>query len=262
MSKLLYHADDNGVVTLTLNRPEVHNAFDDELVCSLTDTLLEVAANPKLRAVVITGQGESFSAGADLNWMQRMAQASARDNGHDALQLARLLRTLNYLPRPTIARVNGTALGGGLGLIACCDIAVAADHARFGLSEVRLGLAPAVIAPYVYRRIGEAHARRYFLSGERFDAAHARHIGLVHEIAAPGELAAAVAALLEQVLKGGPQAMEHCKDLVFHAAGHSVDRQLQLDQYTARVIARVRTSAEGREGMQAFLDKRAPNWLA
>jgi methylglutaconyl-CoA hydratase len=260
MSKLLYHADPNGVVTLTLNRPEVHNAFDDELVCSLSDTLEAITHDASVRAVVITGQGDSFSAGADLNWMRRMAQASAKDNEHDALQLARLLRLINYLPRPTLARVNGAALGGGMGLVACCDIAIAADTARFGLTEARLGLAPAVISPYVFRRIGEGHARRYFLSGERFDAAHAKHIGLVQEIAAPGELDLAMGVLLEQVLKGGPQALAQCKALAFHAAGHSAERQLEMDQVTARVIAKLRTSAEGKEGMQAFLDKRTPGW--
>ena len=262
MSKLLYHADPRGLVTLTLNRPEVHNAIDDELLCSLTDALLKIGEDPQARVVVITGAGESFSAGADLNWMRRMAQASARDNEHDALQLARLMRTLNYLPRPTIARVNGAALGGGLGLVACCDIAIAADQVRFGLTETRLGLAPAVISPFVFRRIGESHARRFFLSGERFDAAHARHIGLVQEIAAPGQLDAAVEALAGEVLKGGPQALEQSKALVFHAGGHDIDRQLELDQWTARVIARLRTSREGQEGMQAFLDKRPPSWLA
>ena len=262
MSKLLYHADSRGVVTLTLNRPDVHNAFDDELLSSLTDTLVQIGADPQARAVVITGAGDSFSAGADLNWMRQVAKASAKDNERDALQLARLMRTLNYLPRPTIARVNGAALGGGLGLVACCDIAIAAAQARFGLTETRLGLAPAVISPYVFRRIGESNARRFFLSGERFDAAHARHIGLVQEIAPPGALDAMVETLLEQVLKGGPQALEHSKALVFHAGGHNIDRQLELDQWTARVIAGLRTSKEGQEGMQAFLDKRPPAWLA
>lgn len=261
MSSLQYHRDPAGVVTLTLHRPELHNAFDDELVCCLTDTLTEVSRDAQARVVVLTGSGESFSAGADLNWMRRMCEASERDNEHDALQLARLLRTLNYLPKPTVARVNGAALGGGLGLIACCDIAVAADTARFGLTEVRLGLAPAVISPYVFRRIGEAQARRYFLTGERFDAAHARRIGLVHEICPATALDAEVGKITDHVLAGGPSAMEHCKKLVFHAAGHDADAQLRLDQATARLIARLRTSAEGREGMQAFLQKRTPHWI-
>jgi methylglutaconyl-CoA hydratase len=261
MSELLMHREPNGVVTLTLNRPEVHNAFDDELVCSLTDTLLALGRDAGVRAVVLTGAGASFSAGADLNWMRRVATANEKDNEHDALQLARLMRTLNYLPKPTIARVNGAALGGGLGLVACCDIAVAADTAKFGLTEVRLGLAPAVIGPYVLRRIGESHARRFALTGERFDAAHARHVGLVQEVVAADALDTTVNELLAQILKGGPNALAQGKALVFHGTGHSADRQLELDQVTARVIAKLRTSGEGREGMQAFLDKRPPGWL-
>lgn len=260
MSTVRYHLEPNGVLTLTLNRPEVHNAFDAELICCLADTLAEVAANPEVRLVIITGAGESFSAGADLNWMRGMSNASEAENEHDALLLARLLRMLNYLPRPTIASVNGPAYGGGLGLIACCDIAVAADHARFALTECRLGLAPAVISPYLYRRIGEVHCRRYFLTGERFDADHARHIGLIHEQVPAGELESAVLAISSAVLKGGPAAAEHCKKLVFHAAGHSADRQLELDQYTARLIARLRVSGEGQEGMNAFLQKRGASW--
>lgn len=260
MSKLLYHMDPGGIVTLTLNRPEVHNAFDNELVCSLTETLLSIERDPQARAVVLTGKGNSFSAGADLNWMSRMAAASEKDNEHDALLLARALRTLNYLSRPTVARVNGPAYGGGLGLLACCDIAVAADTARFALTECRLGLAPAVISPYVFRRIGETQARRYFLTGERFDVSHARRIGLLHEIVAQDALDAAVGQITEQMLKSGPRAAEHCKKLIFHAAGHTSDQQLELDQYTARLIAALRISAEGQEGMRAFLDKRRPAW--
>ena len=260
MSTVRYHLEPDGVLTLTLNRPEVHNAFNAELICCLADTLSEVAANPEVRVVVITGAGESFSAGADLNWMRGMSNASEADNEHDALLLARLLRLLNFLPKPTIARVNGSAFGGGLGLIACCDIAVAADHARFALTECRLGLAPAVISPYLYRRIGEVHCRRYFLTGERFDADHARHIGLVHEQVPASELEDTVTRLCTALLKGGPAAAEQCKKLVFHAAGQAADRQLELDQYTARLIARLRVSGEGQEGMSAFLQKRPPSW--
>lgn len=239
MSPLLLHRDEEGVVTLTLNRPDVHNAFDDELILGLTDTLLKLGQDGATRALVLTGAGPSFSAGADLNWMRSMMSASERDNEHDALQLARLLRTLNYLPLPTVARVNGAALGGGLGLVACCDIAVAAEGARFGLTETRLGLAPAIISPYVFRRIGEGQARRYFLSGERFDARHARRIGLVHEIATEDALDAVVGRLCASLLKGGPAAIRASKKLAFHAAGHDADAQLALDQATARLIARL-----------------------
>jgi methylglutaconyl-CoA hydratase len=259
MSSLLLHRDD-GVVTLTLNRPGVHNAFDDELIVGLTDALLRLGKDPATRAVVLTGAGQSFSAGADLNWMRSMMSASERDNEHDALQLARLLRTLNYLPVPTVARVNGAALGGGLGLVACCDIAVATEDARFGLTETRLGLAPAIISPYVCRRIGESQARRYFLTGERFDARHAQRIGLVHEVVPGDDLDGLVERLCAGLLAGGPSAVQASKKLVFHAAGHDADAQLALDQATARLIARLRVSGEGQEGMRAFLEKRPPAW--
>ena len=259
MSSLQMHRE-NGVVTLSLNRPDVHNAFDDELICCLTETLRRVGADPQTRVVVLTGNGKSFSAGADLNWMRGMLDASEQDNEHDALQLARLLRTLNYLPVPTIARINGAALGGGLGLIACCDIAVTVEDATFGLTETRLGLAPAIISPYVFRRIGETQARRYFLTGERFDAAHAQRIGLVHEITAPEDLDGEIDRLTSAIGKGGPTAVSAAKKLAYHAAGHDADAQLKLDQYTARLIARLRVGGEGQEGMRAFLDKRLPCW--
>jgi methylglutaconyl-CoA hydratase len=260
MSTVLYHLEPVGVLTLTLNRPEVHNAFDEELIACLSDTLERVARDPQVRVVVLTGAGDSFSAGADLNWMRDMARAGAKQNEHDALLLARLLRVLNYLPQPTVARVNGAAMGGGLGLVACCDVAVASHTARFALSESHLGLAPAVISPYVFRRIGEGQARRYFLTGERFDAAHALTIGLVHETAPPEQLDATTTRLASQLLKGGPQALIKCKKLVFHAAGHNPDRQLELDQATARLIAQLRVSGEGQEGMAAFLERRTPSW--
>lgn len=260
MSVFQLHREPDGVVTLTLNRPEVHNAFDDELICGLTDTLRQLGNDRSVRVVVLTGNGPSFSAGADLNWMKGMLDASQQANEHDALQLARLLRTLNYLPVPTIARVNGAAIGGGLGLVACCDVAVAADTARFALTEARLGLAPAIISPYVFRRIGEGQARRYFLTGERFDAEHARRIGLVHEITTAEGLDAEVERLCAEIRKGGPGGVSYSKKLVFHAAGHDADRQLELDQATARLIARLRVGEEGQEGMRAFLEKRKPAW--
>jgi len=260
MSKLLYHIEPGGVVTLTLNRPEVNNVYDDELVASLSDTLLAIEHDTRVRAVVLTGAGQRFCAGADLEWVQHLSESGEKDLEHDALLLARLMRTLNYLTRPTVARINGDAFGGGVGLIACCDIAVAVESARFALPESRLGLAPAVISPYVYRRIGEGHARRYFMSGEQFDATHARRIGLVQEVVTAAELDAVVDGITEQLLKGGPLAVEESKKLVFNAAGHDADEQLRLDQHTARVIAGLRTSPEGREGLQAFLEKRKPAW--
>jgi methylglutaconyl-CoA hydratase len=260
MSTLQMHRDENGVVTLTLNRPEVHNAFDDQLICGLSDILRKLGADNETRAIVLTGNGASFSAGADLNWMRGMLGAGERENEHDALQLARLLRTLNYLPIPTIARINGAALGGGLGLVACCDIAVTSGDAVFGLTETRLGLAPAIISPYVFRRIGETQARRYFLTGERFDARCAQRMGLVHEVVDAADLDGAVQRLSVAIAKGGPQAVAAAKKLVFHAAEHDADAQLKLDQATARLIARLRVGAEGQEGMRAFLERRKPAW--
>jgi len=260
MSNLQLHRASDGVLTLTLDRPQVHNAFDAALISGLTDTLQALGNDANARVLVLTGAGASFSAGADLNWMQGMMNASAADNERDALQLARLLRTLNYLPLPTIARINGAALGGGLGLVACCDIAVADETARFGLTETRLGLAPAIISPYVFRKIGEAAARRYFLSAERFDSQAALRLGLVHQLATKDTLDERGAQLAGALIRGGPRAVRESKRLVFHAAAHDEDRQLELDRHTARLIARMRTSEEGQEGMRAFLDKRPPGW--
>lgn len=262
MGNLSRRLDERGILALTLDRPELHNAFDDALIGSLTAALLEAERDPAVRIVVLTGAGPSFSAGADLNWMRRMAFATEEENEHDALALAGLMRTLNYLNRPTIARVNGPAFGGGVGLIACCDVTIATDSARFGITEARLGLAPAVISPYVYRRIGERHARRYFLSGERFDAGRAREIGLIQEVVSELALDGAVERNIRHLLRSGPSAVLACKRLAFRNAGHDADRQLELDQETARLIARLRVSAEGQEGLTAFLDKRPPSWCA
>lgn len=261
MSRLRVEQDNRGVRTLTLNRPEVHNAFDDQLIGELVDALAAAGQDASVRVVVLTGSGPSFSAGADLEWMRAQVHASEHDNEHDALRLASLMRTLNYLDRPTVARVNGSAFGGGLGLIACCDMTLAAADATFGLTEARLGLAPAVISPYVYRRIGEGAARRYFMTGERFDAATAMRLGLIQQSVPREALDASLDALLDELLRSGPQAMLECKRLVFAVAGHDAEQQLTLDEYTARLIARLRVSAEGQEGLAAFLEKRRPGWM-
>ena len=260
MSDTLLQSRDGGVLRLTLNRPDLHNAFDDALVAALTAALTAAAEDTTLRALVITGAGASFSAGADLNWMQRMADAGREENEADALRLAELMSRLNYFPVPTIARVNGAAFGGGLGLVACCDIAIAAEGAKFGLTEARLGLAPAVISPYVFRRIGFAQSRRWFLSAERFDAATARDIGLVHEVVGADGLDDAVQAQLDHVLANGPSAVRVAKQLLFAVAGTDLQRQARLDVHTAKLIAELRVSAEGQEGLKAFLEKRKPSW--
>ncbi|MCG8276674.1 enoyl-CoA hydratase-related protein [Stenotrophomonas sp. NLF4-10] len=261
MSNALRVDHDGAVATLRLNRPELHNAFDAGLIASLTASLEALGADPAVRAVVLAGEGPSFSAGADLQWMRAMANASQEENRRDALELARLMRTLDELPKPTIARVHGAAFGGGVGLVACCDIAIAAEGARFGLTESRLGLLPAVISPYVITAIGPRQARRWFASGEHFDAATAQRIGLVHQVVAADALDAAVQAQLALLGKAGPVAAASAKVLVRDVLALGADRDA-LDGANAGLIAVLRASDEGREGLSAFLEKRAPRWAA
>jgi methylglutaconyl-CoA hydratase len=256
----ILEVDPRGVATLTLNRPGVHNAFDAALVTRLTELLVELKSRDDVRVLVLTGAGRSFSAGADVNWMRSMAACSEEENIEDALQLADLMSLLNSLPIPTVARVNGHAFGGGVGLVACCDIAVASNDARFAFSEVRLGIVPAVISPYVVAAIGERHARRLFLSGEAMDARLARRVGLIHEIAQPQKLDAAVADQVGMLLKGGPMALRESKELVFMVERSSISADRALQRRTAQVIAQLRVSEEGQEGLAAFLEKRPPAW--
>jgi methylglutaconyl-CoA hydratase len=258
--RLLSERRGDGSAWITLNRPEVHNAFDDQLIAQLTAALVAVAADDTVRAVILTGNGRSFSAGADLNWMRRSSTYGDAENLADARALARLMATLNELPKPTIARVNGAALGGGTGLIACCDIAVASAEAEFGTTEVRLGLIPAVIGPYVVAAIGLRQARRLMLTGERIAAVEAARIGLVHAVVPAEGLDGAIAAVLDDLRKGGPGAQAAAKDLLRNLAGRPIGADLIDD--TARRIASLRATAEAREGLTAFLDKRQPSWLA
>ncbi len=254
--------DRNGpIATVTLDRAPVHNAFDDVLIADLTTTLVALDADAAVRAVVLTGAGNTFSAGADLNWMRRMAQATADENRADALGLAALMRTLNFLGKPTIARVNGSAYGGGVGLIACCDHAIGVPEAKFSLSEVKLGLVPAVISPYVVGAIGLRHARRLFVSGEVFDAQYAQRIDLIHDAVPAAELDAAVERALHFLAKGGPLAQREAKQLALRQAGMTLEAQHALDAENADLIARLRVSPEGQEGLGSFLDKRPPRWV-
>ena len=253
--------EENRNARITLHRPDVHNAFDDALIAELTETLARIDADPAIRAVILTGTGASFSAGADLNWMRGMAKASEADNRADSERLARLMRTLNFLSKPTIARINGAAYGGGVGLVACCDIAIAADSAKFGLTEVKLGLVPAVISPYVIAAIGARHARRLFVTGEIFDATEAARIGLVHQCVAAADLDATVARAVDALGKGGPVAQREAKLLALRIGGMTKDVAERTDVENAALIARLRVSAEGQEGLGAFLDKRAAQWL-
>lgn len=249
------------VATLTMDRPAVHNAFNAELIAELTAALQRAGADPEVRAVLLAAEGASFSAGADLNWMRAMAAYSEAENLADALKLAELMRTLAYLPKPTIARVQGSAFGGGVGLVACCDIALAAADARFGLTESKLGLVPAVISPYVVAAIGVRHARRWFQSGALFGTAQAQQMGLVHEVVPAAELEGLVEKELDALLKAGPTAMLVAKRLVEGIFGRDEPAQKKLDEQTAALIARLRVSMEGQEGLTAFLEKRQPNWL-
>ncbi|NQV83859.1 MAG: enoyl-CoA hydratase/isomerase family protein [Rhodospirillales bacterium] len=247
-----------GRATVTLNRPDVHNAFDDVLMGRLIAELQALERNPSVRAIVLAAAGKSFSAGADLKWMQRMAGYTEAENLADAQVLAELMRALNGLSKPTIARVQGAAFGGGVGLIACCDIAVAVDTAKFTISEVKLGLIPAVISPYVVAAIGERQARRYVLSAERFDANEACRIGLVHSVVAAEGLDTAVDEFVSAICANGPDAVAEAKKMIADVARRPIDDGLIMD--TAARIARIRVSPEGREGLAAFLEKRKPGW--
>ncbi|KAB8162733.1 enoyl-CoA hydratase/isomerase family protein [Lysobacter maris] len=250
---------DGAVARLRLNRPELHNAFDATLIAGLTDALRALADDDGVRVVVLEGEGASFSAGADLNWMRSMAAASEDENREDSLALARLMRSLDELPKPTIARVHGAAFGGGVGLIACCDIAIGASGAKFGLTEAKLGLLPAVISPYVIEAIGPRQARRLFATAEIFDAEQAHRIGLLHEVVAGEALDEAVERQIGLLLKAGPVATATAKRLVREVAAHA-DRD-RHDTDNAALIARLRVSPEGQEGLSAFLDKRRPSWV-
>lgn len=256
---ILTEIDAQGVATLTMNRPEVHNAFDDFLIAAMTAALKRLEEDPSVRVVILAASGKSFSAGADLAWMRRMADYSRAENLSDALGLAALMQTLHSLKKPTIARVQGAAYGGGVGLVACCDMAIASERATFCLSEVKLGLIPAVISPYVVAAIGPRAARRYFQSAEVFSAAEACRWGLVHEVVAEEKLAATVAALAATLLHNGPLAMAAAKKLVERVATARLDAALFRD--TAERIAEIRASAEGKEGLSSFLEKRQPAWV-
>jgi methylglutaconyl-CoA hydratase len=250
----------NAVATVTLNRPQIHNAFDETLIARLTSAFVSLDDDPDVRAVVLTGAGRSFCAGADLNWMKRMAAFGRDENLADAHALAAILRSLYALSKPTIARINGAAYGGGVGLVAACDIAVAVPEATFALSEAKLGLIPATIGPYVIEAIGARQARRYFLTAERFGASEALRIGLLHEVVAGDVIDARIDALIAMLRAAGPTAQLECKALIRGVAHRPIDADVIAG--TAQHIAAVRASPEGREGVAAFLGKRAPSWLA
>lgn len=253
-------ARDGAVARVTLNRPQLHNAFDEALIQGLADTFAALGEDTTVRVVLLTGAGKSFSAGADLNWMKRAAGYDEERNRADARTLELMLRTIDECPKPVVALVNGAAIGGGVGLIAACDIAIAAEGAQFATSEVRLGIVPAVIAPFVVRAIGPREARRWFLTAERFGVEEARRIGLVHEVVPADRLEERGAAMVGELLKGGPEAQAEAKRLVqlvrTMPQGGSI-----LAEATVAMIADRRASDEGKEGIGAFLEKRKPAWI-
>ncbi|MDY0048957.1 MAG: enoyl-CoA hydratase/isomerase family protein [Thauera propionica] len=249
-----------GVATIWMNRPDVHNAFNAQLIADLTAACIELDAEDAVRAVVLAGRGKSFSAGADLNWMKAAGEASEAENFADAMKLAGMLRTLAEMKKPTIARVHGAALGGGMGLASACDICIASDRAVFATSEVKFGIIPSAISPYVLRAIGERQAYRYFQTAERINAARAAELGLAHEAVATEELDAKVKEVVEALLQGGPKSQAAAKDLIRAVANRPVSDALVMD--TARRIASLRATPEAKEGLAAFLDKRPAAWIA
>lgn len=251
---------DGGVATIWMNRPDVHNAFNAQLIADLTTACIELDADDAVRAVVLAGRGKSFSAGADLNWMKAAGEASEAENFADAMKLAGMLRTLAEMKKPTIARVHGAALGGGMGLASACDICIASDRAVFATSEVKFGIIPSAISPYVIRAIGERQAYRYFQTAERIGAARAAELGLAHEAVASEELDAKVKEVVEALLQGGPKSQAAAKDLIRAVANRPLSDALVED--TARRIASLRATPEAKEGLAAFLDKRPAAWIA
>ena len=255
---LITTIDDRGVARLTMNRPELRNAFNTQLIESICDAMGRLSTHKEVRAVILTGAGKAFSGGADLNMMKAAAGFSKEENKDDARRLAHMLASIYHCPKPTIARVNGPAMGGGLGLIAACDIAIGSEDAFFALSEVRLGLIPAVISPFVIQAIGARAARRYFITGERFDAATAQRLELLHEITPLADLDTKIDETIGHILQCGPIAQCEARELIKAVAGRSIEDGVLND--TAERIARIRASAEGKEGINAFLEKRKASW--
>jgi methylglutaconyl-CoA hydratase len=259
IDSILISTDPRGVATVTLNRAEKHNAFDEHLIAGLADAFTKLGAEPDLRAVVLRAAGKNFCAGADIDWMRRAAGYSQAENHRDAAALAAMLRLLDTLPVPVIGRVQGSALGGGSGLVCCCDIVIAATDSTFAFSEVRLGLIPATISPYVLRSIGPRAARRWLLTGERFGSQKALEMSLVHEVVDEAGLDHAVESVLDTVLKCGPAAVRAAKQLI-RDVNYQPPGDALIDM-TCRRIAEIRATAEGHEGLTAFLEKRLPNWV-
>lgn len=251
--------DPRGVASLVLNRPEVHNAFDDLMIAELIAQLDSLAADNQVRVLVLKSNGKNFSAGADLNWMRSMAKKDYQQNLDDAAGLASLMHKLDTFPKPTLVLVQGAAFGGAVGLVACCDIALAEENASFCLSEVKIGLIPAVISPYVMRALGERQSRRYFLTAERFNATTAETLGLVHQVVSNDTLETQAESLVQTLLQNSPAAVSAAKHLLQQIYNKNINNEVIA--HTTQAIAEIRVSAEGQEGLSAFLEKRKPNWL-
>jgi len=245
------------VARAVLNRPDVRNAFNEQMLEDLLEVFVAIRDDPGIRVVVLTGEGKSFCAGADLHWMKRVVEYTYEENYEDSLTLARMLREIYTCPKPVIGRVNGPAIGGGTGVVAVCDIAIASEDAVFAFTETKLGLTPAAVSPYLLKRMGEKNLREYFLTGERFGAARAAEMGLVNAVVPADELDAAIDAKIAMILTGGPEALAVSKELIRNISERSLDEN---GPYTAEVISRLRISNEGQEGMNAFLEKRKPRW--
>jgi len=256
--EVLYTISDNGVATVTFDNAEKHNAFDDVIIKTLTDIFNDIAKRDDIKIMVLAANGKSFSAGADLGWMKRMASYSYEDNLKDANALATMLKALNFLPQATIAKIQGAAFGGAVGLASCCDIVIASNKASFCLSEVKLGLIPATISPYVVSAIGLKASRRYFQTAERFFSDKAMQLGLVDEVVEPEDLTPAVEKMITTLLSNSPKAMRQAKQLAFDVAYQDINEQLLSD--TSERIAGIRVSSEGQEGLSAFFEKRSPSW--
>ena len=259
MTQALTLQVDGAVATITLTQPDIRNAFSDEVIAEITAAFRTAGERPDVRAIVLAAQGPAFCAGANLNWMRRMADYTREGNIQDAGLLAEMLRVIYECPKPTIARVQGDVYAGGVGLVACCDIAISADTVHYCLSETKIGLIPATISPYVIRAMGARAAHRYFLTAERFDAAEALRIGFVHAVVAADQLDAKVDELLKALTSASPNAVRVCKKLVLDVAEREINAGLIAA--TVQGIADIRASDEGKEGVQSFLNKRKPNWL-
>lgn len=258
MSKVLFTKDNNGIARITLNNPEKQNAFDDEIILDLINILNEIEHSQDLRLVILSSNGKNFSAGADLNWMKRMSNASYDENMRDASSLTTMLQKLNNLAQPTLVIIKGAVFGGGVGLVSCCDISIASNESIFSLSEVKVGLVPATIGPYVIQAIGERNARRFFLTGERFGAEVAREINLVHEVSNESELDEKIEFFIKLFKKNGPKAVLAAKKIISDVANKEIDAA--IINHTCQVISELRMSDEGKEGVSAFLEKRNPKW--